>query len=732
MQLSTSTSAPDSNPLPLPSTLVGSPASGDAAPGAFADFLPAPVPAGASLNAAAPILPGTIPGGIAFTLAAPIPVEAVADFVAPTSTQTPVDVSAETPVCAPGSTSAAVPSAEDTPAISDPFQPPSTSPRPARALPAAAPALRSARALPRADAAPTENIAAPPALTPIPTETVIALPLDFVATSPAPEKTSDLLAADEMPARLPAARNPWIMPATPQFKAALTGTPASGPARDSASAQEIATFADAVELSAPPADPAPDNVSIDRAPSAEPAIPSVRALPRAEVAPAGSIVLPLAPAPLPDEAVIALPLDLGGRSPTPLCSNAPSDLLAADEMPARPPAARNPWIMPTTPQFKAALTGTPTSGPARDSASAQEIATFADAVEMSSPPGDPAPVNVSIDRAPSAEPAAVNAPIDSRVAATDSRLRVSPVFASERAPEATALLVTTAVTSGLSNEFASEISSKITVPPSENRPAPRAATHTEKFAAARSEIFTAPVSTPSLSNKNFLTTEDDEVRQASPSIGITVAESSVTMTAAPTLHLAATTPAAVLDVNVVNVPAAHPASIPSAPAATPAEITAAAHKAVDAVLASTERLASATQSSVNLKFSVGGADLDVRVEVRAGAVHATFRTDSPELRTALAQEWQSTTSQPADHTLRLAPPVFAAGDRSGTGAGTGFSGEQSSQQARDQNARSPAEFSLPGSARGRFTTASSTGTSGVSALPARSAPATTLHLHAFA
>lgn len=598
MQLSTSTSAPDSNPLPLPSTLVGSPASGDAAPGAFADFLPAPVPAGASLNAAAPILPGTIPGGIAFTLAAPIPVEAVADFVAPTSTQTPVDVSAETPVCAPGSTSAAVPSAEDTPAISDPFQPPSTSPRPARALPAAAPALRSARALPRADAAPTENIAAPPALTPIPTETVIALPLDFVATSPAPEKTSDLLAADEMPARLPAARNPWIMPATPQFKAALTGTPASGPARDSASAQEIATFADAVE--------------------------------------------------------------------------------------------------------------------------------------MSSPPGDPAPVNVSIDRAPSAEPAAVNAPIDSRVAATDSRLRVSPVFASERAPEATALLVTTAVTSGLSNEFASEISSKITVPPSENRPAPRAATHTEKFAAARSEIFTAPVSTPSLSNKNFLTTEDDEVRQASPSIGITVAESSVTMTAAPTLHLAATTPAAVLDVNVVNVPAAHPASIPSAPAATPAEITAAAHKAVDAVLASTERLASATQSSVNLKFSVGGADLDVRVEVRAGAVHATFRTDSPELRTALAQEWQSTTSQPADHTLRLAPPVFAAGDRSGTGAGTGFSGEQSSQQARDQNARSPAEFSLPGSARGRFTTASSTGTSGVSALPARSAPATTLHLHAFA
>jgi hypothetical protein len=343
--------------------------------------------------------------------------------------------------------------------------------------------------------------------------------------------------------------------------------------------------------------------------------------------------------------------------------------------------------------------------------------TYADAAEVAAPPTDPALVNVSIDN---------------RVAATDSHLRVSAVFASERGSEATAIVATRAVTSGLFNKFASEISSKITVPPSGIRLAPSALSGAEKIAAVDAEISAAPISTRSLLNKNFLTTEDDEFTRAYPSLGITVAKSSVIMTAAPTLPPSVANPAAVLDANVVNVPIAHPASIPSTPAETPAEITAAAHRAVDAVLASTERLTSATQSSVNLKFSVGGAELEVRVEVRAGAVHATFRTDSAELRTALAQEWQSTNAQPADHTLRLAPPVFAAGDRSGLGSGTAFSGEPSSQQARDQNARPPAEFFLPASTRGRFTPVSSTGASGASVLPTRSASATTLHLHAFA
>jgi len=470
MQLSTSTSAPDSNPLPLSSTLVGSPAPGDAVPGAFADFLPAPVPAGASLSAAAPILPGVIPGGIAFTFATPVSVEAVADIVAPTSTPTPVDVSAKTSVCASGATSAAVLPSEETHAFSDSFQLLSTSSRPARTLPLAAPTLRSTRALPRADAAPTENIAVPPALALSPTETVIALPLDFVAASPALEKTRDLLAADEMP--------------------------------------------------------------------------------------------------------------------------------------ARPPAARNPWILPATSQIKTALVETPTSIPARDSASAQEIATFSDAGAMSAPPTDPALVNVRID---------------SRVAAKESRLRVSAVFASELGPEAAALETTPAVASGLSNEFAPKISSRIAVPLSGNRPAPSAVSCAENFAAAESEIFTAPISTSSFLNKNFLKTEDDEVTQVASGLGITVANSSVIMTAAPTLPPSAATPAAVCDANVANVLVAHPAAPPSAPAATSAEITAAAHRAVDAVLASTERLTSGTQSSVNLKFSVGGADLEVRVEVRAGA-----------------------------------------------------------------------------------------------------------------
>lgn len=589
MQLSTSTSAPDSNLLPLPSAPVGSPVTGDASPGAFADFLPVPVPAAAaevSLNSAAPALPIIIPGGIAFTLAAPIPAEVPADFVAPTSTQTPADISVEPLACAcdSRSPSAELSPSDEAPAFSEPFQPLSTLTRPVRSLPSAAPALRSARALPRAEAAPTENLAFSPAPAPLPAEVVIALPLDLNTPTPALDEPSDALVADEMPARAPAARNQWIMPPAPQAGAVVAGNPTAIPA----------------------------------------------------------------------------------RAPTPALA------------------------------------------PARDLSSTQEIATFADVGVVSPLPAD--------------------------TEATDRPRHATSIFPAEPiTPESSAIPASRAITGDLSKELAPEILSKIAVTqPAENRPAPRAAARAEKFAAARTEILTAPVSVTSSPNKNFLTTEGEEVTHEYPSLGITVAKSSATMTAASTLHPSAATPAAVLDVNVVNAPAVHSASIPSAAAPTPAEITAAAHKAVDAVLASTERLASATQSSVNLKFSVGGADLDVRVEVRAGAVHATFRTDSPELRTALAQEWQSTNSQPADHTLRLAPPVFASGDRSSAGAGTGFSGEPSSQQARDQNARPTADFSLPGSARGRFGSASSAGTSGVSALPARSAPATTLHLHAFA
>ena len=125
-----------------------------------------------------------------------------------------------------------------------------------------------------------------------------------------------------------------------------------------------------------------------------------------------------------------------------------------------------------------------------------------------------------------------------------------------------------------------------------------------------------------------------------------------------------------------------PASVPPlfAPAA-----PAAAHRAVDAVLNAAERFSTGERHTVNLQFSVGGADLAVRVELRADEVRATFRTDSAELRSALAHEWQAVSADPGGRPFRLAAPVFAANSTDPSGLAA-FAGDSAPRQ-RDPNPR---------------------------------------------
>lgn len=94
------------------------------------------------------------------------------------------------------------------------------------------------------------------------------------------------------------------------------------------------------------------------------------------------------------------------------------------------------------------------------------------------------------------------------------------------------------------------------------------------------------------------------------------------------------------------------------------EVTAApavsdAHRAVEVVLHAVDRVARREQSAVKLEFSVGDAELVVRVERHANEVRATFRTDSPELRAALAQEWQAVTGAASDRGGRASSATFA-------------------------------------------------------------------------
>jgi hypothetical protein len=166
-------------------------------------------------------------------------------------------------------------------------------------------------------------------------------------------------------------------------------------------------------------------------------------------------------------------------------------------------------------------------------------------------------------------------------------------------------------------------------------------------------------------------------------------------------------------------------------ASTPAETLASAHRAVDAVLATAERFTPSTQSVANLKLSVGDSELMIRVEVRAGEVHATFRTDSPELRAALSHEWRAVSLQSVDQSLRLAAPVFASSEHSFGDQNSGFSSEHPGQ-GREQPSRFKSEFVLPGSLRDPEA-ATADGGDAAAAMPAlRVQSPTTQHLHAFA
>jgi hypothetical protein len=89
-----------------------------------------------------------------------------------------------------------------------------------------------------------------------------------------------------------------------------------------------------------------------------------------------------------------------------------------------------------------------------------------------------------------------------------------------------------------------------------------------------------------------------------------------------------------------------------------------------------ERRADVQQKSVDLNLSVGNEKLGLRVELREGSVHTTFRTESAEMNAVLAHEWKSIVQPTGERGLRLAEPVFnsavpASGESSFTSLGQG-------------------------------------------------------------
>jgi hypothetical protein len=109
-----------------------------------------------------------------------------------------------------------------------------------------------------------------------------------------------------------------------------------------------------------------------------------------------------------------------------------------------------------------------------------------------------------------------------------------------------------------------------------------------------------------------------------------------------------------------------------------------AHRAVAAVVSAVEAQAVSRLQpapSVHLRLNLGGEDLSIKVAMRAGEVHTEFQTSSPELRSAIAREWQAVGADTPESALHFLEPVYAAGQPGEQGgAAFGQQGQSSSQQ----------------------------------------------------
>lgn len=181
--------------------------------------------------------------------------------------------------------------------------------------------------------------------------------------------------------------------------------------------------------------------------------------------------------------------------------------------------------------------------------------------------------------------------------------------------------------------------------------------------------------------KNFLKTEGKTVKTGSVLTGISGARLPAAMTTAPSalpITAFAVAPVAALTERL----SAGPVPAPATSADTARMI---AHRAVETVLNVVETQAASRLQpvpSVQLRFKFGNDDLAVRVEMRNGEVRTEFRSDSPELRAAIAQEWRAISGR-SETTLRFAEPVVTNSGNANThtGSNSAFSqGNPSSQQ----------------------------------------------------
>lgn len=240
------------------------------------------------------------------------------------------------------------------------------------------------------------------------------------------------------------------------------------------------------------------------------------------------------------------------------------------------------------------------------------------------------------------------------------------------------------------------------------------------------------------SDKSFVTTPEEPLTPRGRRLGTSVANSApvmpISVSTTPSPHPAFEYAGAPSGVAETVMPSTFAGELsPTMP--TPAvQAVSGAHQAVEAVLHAVETAAGREQTSVKLDFSVGDAELSVRVELHAEEVRTTFLTESTELRNALTQEWHAVNSGAGERGVRLAPPVFTTSEPSGSDA---FAGDSASQRhdrnpARrdDGDASTTPAFARPGSFDAQ--SAASAGASHLSSLSPLAPSGTARRLNFFA
>ncbi len=205
---------------------------------------------------------------------------------------------------------------------------------------------------------------------------------------------------------------------------------------------------------------------------------------------------------------------------------------------------------------------------------------------------------------------------------------------------------------------------------------------TEKFAVPGDNPGGEPSPDNSDAEKKSLNFVVKEVTGHSPAFGINAAKTEAFMPATATS--AASSSSTVELERVSPVSGTFETLFTETEQAVPTLVQA-ARRSVESALAVAEQFATGDKRAVMLQFSVSGVDLGVRVELRGDGVHTTFRTDSPELRAALAQEWQTVAGgQGSERSARFADPVFTSASQGNAQHGDGSADQRGSHPRQDR------------------------------------------------